>query len=226
MIEIRKNVQAGETPPKISVMQIDQDLKDGVSKSDMAVKYGIKPWEVDEMFKHPFLKGRRPSRKKSLSFTFVDDTEESMPLDAIKAALPEADEVDPSFNEKVAQERADSFNKTLESAVEAIDPNQVTLEEAIDEAIETVTEVKDQMHETQEAILEMLSPTEYETPEETLLKASAETVDPIDTPEITGVPDGDKLSDTDDEEEVTPVPWGENQELKPIELEESNSFDM
>ena len=53
MIEIRKNVQAGETPPQISVMQIDQDLKDGISKSDMAVKYGIKPWEVDEMFKHP-----------------------------------------------------------------------------------------------------------------------------------------------------------------------------
>ena len=34
---------------------------------------GLKPWEVDEMFKHPLLKGRRPSRKKSLSFKFTDD---------------------------------------------------------------------------------------------------------------------------------------------------------
>ena len=52
---------------------IDQDLKDGISKPEMAIKYGIKPWEVDEMFKHPFLKGRRPSRKKALSFVFEDD---------------------------------------------------------------------------------------------------------------------------------------------------------
>ena len=110
---MKTNVTPGETPPEISVMQIDQDLKDGVSKSEMAIKYGIKPWEVDEMFKHPFLKGRRPSRKKSLSFTFVDDVSE--------------DTLEPNFNEKVAQERADSFNETLESAVEAIDPNQTSI---------------------------------------------------------------------------------------------------
>ena len=204
MIEIRKNVQAGETPPKISVMQIDQDLKDGVSKSDMAVKYGIKPWEVDEMFKHPFLKGRRPSRKKALSFTFVDDTNEPI-IDPNQVTL----EVEPSFNEKVAQERADSFNKTLESAVEAIDPNQVTLEKAIDDAIETVKNVKVEMQETEKAIVELLSPTEYETPEETLLKASSTVEDA-------------------EEEKTTPESWGENQELKPIEVEEDNdsSFAM
>ena len=168
MINTRKTVESGNTPEKITLSMIDQDLKDGVSKADMAIKYSIKPWEVDEMFKHPFLKGRRPSRKKTLSFSFVDDMpEESMPLDAIKAALPEADEVD---------------------------PNQVTLEQAIDEAIDTVTEVKDQMHQTQEAILDMLSPTEYETPEETLLKAA------VDTPEITGIPNGNTMSDTDEEE--------------------------
>ena len=170
MINTRKTVESGNTPEKITLSMIDQDLKDGVSKADMAIKYSIKPWEVDEMFKHPFLKGRRPSRKKTLSFSFVDDmSEESMPLDAIKAALPEADEVD---------------------------PNQVTLEQAIDEAIDTVTEVKDQMHQTQEAILDMLSPTEYETPEETLLKAA------VDTPEITGIPNGNTMSDTNDEIEM------------------------
>ena len=65
MIEMRKTQEPGKTPETITVSMIDQDLKDGVSKSEMAVKYGIKPWEVDEMFKHPFLKGRRPSRKKA-----------------------------------------------------------------------------------------------------------------------------------------------------------------
>ena len=211
MIEIRKNVQAGETPPKISVMQIDQDLKDGVSKSDMAVKYGIKPWEVDEMFKHPLLKGRRPSRKKALSFTFVDDT------------------------------------------ADYEDPNQVTLEEAINEAKDVTEAAIDSFANTTKEVVKILSPT-LETPLETIQSIVGESSgmqsfdgddsihiendeysganiptnpDPIDEPEITGVPDGDKLSDTDDDEEVTPMPWGENQELKPVEVEEeSDSFDM
>ena len=141
---MKTNVTPGETPEKISVLQIDQDLQNGISKPEMAIKYGIKPWEVDEMFKHPFLKGKRPARKRILSFTFVDDTE---PLNSGDIAVEQA---------------------------EAADPNQVTLEDAIDEAIESVEEVKDQMQETQEAILDMLSPTEFETPGESLLKAEAD----------------------------------------------------
>ena len=165
MIEMKTTQKAGETPAQITVSMIDQDLKDGVSKSEMAIKYGIKPWEVDEMFKHPFLKGRRPSRKKALSFSFIDDV----------SMTPDGEET-------------------------IVDPNQITLEDAIDEAIETVEEVKDQMQETQEAIIDILSPTEFETPEETLLKAAQ------DTPEITGIPNGDTISDTDDEEEEGTIP--------------------
>ena len=132
---MNKKQEAGETPVKISVMQIDQDLKNGVSKSDMAVKYDIKPWEVDRMFEHPFLKGRRPSKRKPLSFEFVDDTE---PLNSGDIAVEQEAEVD---------------------------SNQVTLEQAIDDAIEDVEEAKNQMQETQEAILDMLSPMD---PEETI----------------------------------------------------------
>jgi len=156
MIEMRKTQEAGKTPAQITVSMIDQDLKDGVNKTEMAVKYGIKPWEVDEMFKHPLLKGRRPSRKKVLSFSFVDDM---------------------------------TTNTTEEITV---DPNQVTLEQAIDEAIETVEEVKDQMQETQDAIVDMLSPTQFEAPEETIAK--------VNGTEITGIPNGDTMSDTDDDE--------------------------
>ena len=132
---MKTNVTPGETPEQITVSMIDQDLKDGISKPEMAIKYGIKPWEVDEMFKHPDLKGRRPARKRTLSFKFVDDmTDEPI-----------------------------------------VDPNQVTLEQAIDEAIEDVEEVKTQMQQTQEAISDMLSPTEFKTPEETLLEEVYET---------------------------------------------------
>ena len=127
---MKTQVTPGETPEKITVSMIDQDLKNGVSKSEMAIKYGIKPWEVDEMFKHPFLKGRRPSRKKALSFSFVDDV---------------------------------TTNKEEEVTT---DPNQVTLEQAIDDAIETVEEAKQEMQKAEEAIVDMLSPTEYETQED------------------------------------------------------------
>ena len=149
MIEMRKTQEPGKTPETITVSMIDQDLKDGVSKSEMAVKYGIKPWEVDEMFKHPFLKGRRPSRKKALSFTFVDDiTSEHQASPLTNTVIP--DEVEEEF----------------------VDPNQVTLHEAIDSAIETVKEAREEILETEKAVIDILSPTQFESPHETLLKAA------------------------------------------------------
>ena len=146
---MKKNVTPGETPEQITVSMIDQDLKDGISKPEMAIKYGIKPWEVDEMFKHPFLKGRRPSRKKTLSFTFVDDLEPSdngtmLPLNSGDIAVEQAAEVEEEF----------------------VDPNQVTLEDAIDEATQDTKNALEQVKQTQDIINEMLSPTEFETPEE------------------------------------------------------------
>lgn len=166
MINARKTtVEAGDTPAKITVSMIDQDLKDGIGKAEMAIKYSIKPWEVDEMFKHPLLKGRRPSRKKALSFSFVDDMSNN--------------------REELMKE---------DGVIIDTDPNQVTLEQAIDDAIDTVEQVKTELQETEAAVLDILSPTEYETPEETLLKAA------VDTPEITGIPNGTTMSDTDEEE--------------------------
>ena len=162
MINTRKTVESGDTPEKITLSMIDQDLKDGVSKADMAIKYSIKPWEVDEMFKHPFLKGRRPSRKKALSFVFEDDMS----------------------------------NEVVKEVIEEVDPNQVTLEQAIDDAIETVQNVKAELVETERSVLDILSPTEYETPEETLLKAA------VDTPEIPTVQNTMDLVQEQQEEEL------------------------
>ena len=138
MIETRKTPESGKTPATITVSMIDQDLKDGISKPEMAIKYGIKPWEVDEMFKHPFLKGRRPSRKKALSFSFVDD---------------------------ITEDRIKETGTVIEQAAEVeeatVDPNQMTLEQAIDDAIESVEDAKQEMQKAEEAIVDMLSPTEY-----------------------------------------------------------------
>ena len=175
---------------------ITQDLQDGITKAEMSIKYSIKPWEVDEMFKHPLLKGRRPARKRTLSFSFVDDVTE--------------DTSEPEF----AKREADLIEEV------EVDPNQVTLEQAIDEAINTVTEVKNQMQETQEAIIDMLSPTEFET-------------------EITGVSKGettnfieDTLKEAEDELEMPSfndtLDLVEEQEIEAGEEEEEvevNEFD-
>lgn len=156
MIKMKTNVTPGKTPEKITVSMIDADLKNGISKSEMTVKYGIKPWEVDEMFKHPFLKGRRPSKKKPLSFIFEDDTDEAL-------------------MKKSSQELFDQIDELPD-----VDPNQVTLEQAIDEAIDTVEEVKDQMQQTQEAIVEMLSPTEPEQTIESLINEVKDTEEELE----------------------------------------------
>jgi hypothetical protein len=142
-LKLKQKVTPGKTPAEITVSMIDQDLLDGISKPEMAIKYGIKPWEVDEMFKHPLLKGRRPSRKKTLSFSFVDD----MSTESEETVAITSEDGDP---------------------VVIHDPNQMTLEQAINDTIETVEEAKDQMQQTQEAIIDMLSPTEFETPKETI----------------------------------------------------------
>jgi hypothetical protein len=120
MIKMKTNVTPGETPAEITVSMIDQDLKNGISKPEMAIKYGIKPYEVDEMFKHPFLKGRRPSRKKALSFSFVDDVSDE-PI---------------------------------------INPNQVTLEDAITEATKEIETAVNELADVNNAIVDMLSPTD------------------------------------------------------------------
>ena len=142
MIEIKKQVKPGETPEKITVSMIDQDLKDGISKPEMAIKYGIKPWEVDEMFKHPFLKGRRPSRKKALSFSFVDD---------------------------ITEDRIKETGTVIEQT-EEVDPNQVTLHDAIDEAIDSAQQAKDEITKAEQSIVDLLGP-HTQTPEETIKEA-------------------------------------------------------
>ena len=151
---MRKNVTPGETPAKITVSMIDQDLKDGISKSEMTIKYGIKPWEVDEMFKHPFLKGRRPSKKKPLSFIFEDDTDEALMKKSTQELfeqideLPEADEdlqwrAEDSETGKPIELDQDAQDTLNEAFVTHVNEDGETLKETFDKEIKEEIEEED-----------------------------------------------------------------------------------
>lgn len=194
--------KATVTPETISVNDLLKDLANGIGKKGMCDKYNVKKWELDEVFKHPALKGKRPAHVKKLSFTFVDDTGEQpievTPSDLISETLPH------------------SINDVCDEPI--IDPNQVTLEQAIDEAIESVGEIKTQMQQTQDAIIDMLSPTETETPEETIAMVNG----PIDEDDELEIP---TLSDTMElvkEQEIE----AETEEEVEVEEDEFDSFQL
>ena len=195
--------KATVTPETISVNDLLKDLANGIGKKGMCDKYNVKKWELDEVFKHPALKGKRPAHVKKLSFTFVDDTGEQpievTPSDLISETLPH------------------SINDVCDEPI--IDPNQVTLEQAIDEAIESVGEIKTQMQQTQDAIIDMLSPTETETPEETIAMVNG----PIDEDDELEIP---TLSDTMELVKEQEIEAETEEEVVEIEEDEFDSFQL
>ena len=117
MIETRPNVSVENTnvtPKKITVNMILTDLANGITKKGMCTKYNVKKWEMDEVFKHSKLKGKRPAYVKVLSFKFVDDTED---VDVVVPpnAIPQPDTIETEEKEEI------------------VDPNQVTIEQVIKE---------------------------------------------------------------------------------------------
>jgi len=133
MINARQAVEAGETPEQITISMIDQDLKDGVSRKEMALKYSIKPWEVDEMFKHPLLTGRKPARKRILSFTFVDDMSSSANTEVnpnqvtLEQVIEESnEEVKANWDEHTKVEEQDDITPpTIEDTLELVEEQEM-----------------------------------------------------------------------------------------------------
>jgi hypothetical protein len=198
--------KATVTPETISVNDLLKDLANGIGKKGMCDKYNVKKWELDEVFKHPALKGKRPAHVKKLSFTFVDDTGE------------QSIEVTPS--DLISETFPHSMDDVCDEPI--IDPNQVTLEQAIDEAIESVGEIKTQMQETQDAIIDMLSPTETETPEETI--ATEYDSEELDTDDSgLEIP---TLSDTMELVEEQEIEAGTEEEVVEVEEDEFDSFQL
>ena len=70
--------------PEMTVDMILNELANGVNKTQMQNKFAyrdengtVRPfekWMIDQMFKDPSLRGRKPARKKVLPFTFKGTT--------------------------------------------------------------------------------------------------------------------------------------------------------
>ena len=150
MIETRPNVSVENTnvtPKKITVNMILTDLANGITKKGMCTKYNVKKWEMDEVFKHSKLKGKRPAYVKKLSFTFVDDTEET---DVI---VPANTVQQPDIVETETEE-------------ETVDPNQVTIDQVIEEEEDeemTPPTMEDTMELVEEQQEEEIEEDEFDT---------------------------------------------------------------
>ena len=73
------SVESQPTPQNITTTMILEDLENGIDRKGIKEKYSLLAWEVNEMFKHPALKGKKVKKKRKLSFNFIDDTEHEMP---------------------------------------------------------------------------------------------------------------------------------------------------
>ena len=74
-----RNQEKNETPEIITVSMILEDLENGEDRNAIREKYGLQAWEVKQMFEHPSLKGKKAKKVRRLSFSFVDDTQNTNP---------------------------------------------------------------------------------------------------------------------------------------------------
>ena len=74
-------VKTNETPQRITVTMILEDLENGIGRTEIREKYNLQAWEVTQMFQHPALKGKKAKKVKKLSFDFVDDTVDPNQID-------------------------------------------------------------------------------------------------------------------------------------------------
>jgi hypothetical protein len=90
-VKTARDLSNCEVVTEVTPGMILQDLAMGLDKDDIAAKYAYKNetgtlceferWMVDEMFKDPLLKGKRPAKVKVLPFKFKASSEEAGILD-------------------------------------------------------------------------------------------------------------------------------------------------
>jgi len=77
----------------ITISQVLADLEAGVTRPQMATKYEITPREVNALFQHPKLKGKKAKKVFIPSFDIVDDTPdastETVDAEPVGEAAPE-----------------------------------------------------------------------------------------------------------------------------------------
>jgi hypothetical protein len=116
---------------QLTVNQILEDLQNGLTrtpsdkryteeKGSIMEKYNLTKYEVDMLFKHPKLKGRKTKTPKQVTFTLIDDTTE-------ETTQPVVEDVDETHVEEVFSEttvETDTENRNVETAT-----NNVVAEE-------------------------------------------------------------------------------------------------
>lgn len=104
--------KAAKPQIKLTVSGIIMDLENGLDRTAIATKYDLSTSEVNEIFKHPKLKGLRPKRKTT-RITLIDDTDDS---GNISSALMSSD-MEPGDNElslmAKSEESSDMPNLTV-----------------------------------------------------------------------------------------------------------------
>lgn len=98
--------KAAKPQIKLSVSGIITDLENGLDRTAIATKYDLSTAEVNEVFKHPKLKGLRPKRKIT-RIMLIDDTDEA---GAPTSALVEPGDSDLSLMANMTDAQLDEIN--------------------------------------------------------------------------------------------------------------------
>ena len=116
---------------QLTVNQILEDLQNGMTRTpsdkrysaergSIMEKYNLSRYEVDMLFKHPKLKGRKTKTPREVTFTLIDDTTEETTQPVVETV--DETHVEEVFSEPVVE--TDTENRNVETAT-----NNVVTEE-------------------------------------------------------------------------------------------------
>jgi hypothetical protein len=97
---------------KLTVSGIITDLENGLDRTAIATKYDLSTTEVNEIFKHPKLKGLRPKRKIT-RIMLIDDTDDNgQATSALVQEDSDASQIQESSSPEVSSEISpDAFSE-------------------------------------------------------------------------------------------------------------------
>lgn len=75
--EIQKEEVAVPAKKEITVKEVLECLRNGMDRKEIGQKYGLRPFEVAALFKHPKLKNKKVIKPKEYSFEIIDDEEDA-----------------------------------------------------------------------------------------------------------------------------------------------------
>lgn len=124
--------------PVIGIAQVQQMLKDGKTREDIRLHYGLNKTNLGLLFKHPELIGKKTIKKKAPAFTIVDD--ETVPAPDVKEVEVDAEEVVATEEAAVEEtEEATETQETEEVAEETEETTGATKTEEVEEEEEEET---------------------------------------------------------------------------------------